>query len=84
MAELLRGYVMFKGESTILQAAEIVRVLGTPSAQDMARMNPNPNPNSDRSSIEELPFFPPIPWKEVRSEMINTNTKCYVITVSNN
>lgn len=41
MAELLLGQPMFPGESGIDQLVEIIKILGTPSKQEICSMNPN-------------------------------------------
>ncbi|KAK9807999.1 hypothetical protein WJX73_001987 [Symbiochloris irregularis] len=41
MAELLLGQPLFPGESGVDQLVEIIKVLGTPSREDIASMNPN-------------------------------------------
>lgn len=41
MAELLTGSPLFPGESGIDQLVEIIKVLGTPSKEQIRTMNPN-------------------------------------------
>ena len=41
MAELLLGQPMFPGESGIDQLVEIIKILGTPTKQEICSMNPN-------------------------------------------
>ncbi|KAK9823027.1 hypothetical protein WJX81_000384 [Elliptochloris bilobata] len=41
MAELLLGQPLFPGESGVDQLVEIIKVLGTPSREDIHAMNPN-------------------------------------------
>lgn len=41
MAELLLGQPMFPGESGIDQLVEIIKILGTPTRQEICAMNPN-------------------------------------------
>lgn len=41
MAELLLGTPIFPGESSYEQLTEIIKTLGTPSAEDLKAMNPN-------------------------------------------
>jgi glycogen synthase kinase 3 beta len=41
MAEMLLGRPMFAGENGVEQLVEIVRVLGTPTREQIARMNPS-------------------------------------------
>lgn len=41
MAELMLGQPLFPGESGIDQLVEIIKVLGTPSREQIKTMNPN-------------------------------------------
>ena len=41
MAELMQGQPLFSGESGIDQLVEIIKVLGTPSREQIKTMNPN-------------------------------------------
>ena len=41
MAELLLGQPLFPGESGVDQLVEIIKVLGTPTRQQIEKMNPN-------------------------------------------
>jgi glycogen synthase kinase 3 beta len=41
MAELILGQPLFPGESGIDQLVEIIKVLGTPSREQIKTMNPN-------------------------------------------
>lgn len=41
LAELLLGQPMFPGESAIDQLVEIIKVLGTPTKEQIQQMNPN-------------------------------------------
>ena len=43
MAELVLGYPMFSGDSGVDQLVEIIKVLGTPSRDEINSMNPNYN-----------------------------------------
>ncbi|XP_051145988.1 shaggy-related protein kinase theta-like [Andrographis paniculata] len=43
MAELLLGYPLFAGESSVDQLVEIIKVLGTPTREEIKCMNPNYN-----------------------------------------
>jgi glycogen synthase kinase 3 beta len=53
MAELMLGQPLFPGESGIDQLVEIIKVLGTPSREQIKTMNPNVSPVDaiDRGSI---------------------------------
>jgi hypothetical protein len=41
MAELMLGQPLFPGESGIDQLVEIIKILGTPSREQIRTMNPN-------------------------------------------
>jgi glycogen synthase kinase 3 beta len=41
MAELMMGQPLFPGESGIDQLVEIIKILGTPSREQIKTMNPN-------------------------------------------
>ena len=41
MAELMLGHPLFPGESGIDQLVEIIKVLGTPTREQIKTMNPN-------------------------------------------
>jgi hypothetical protein len=43
MAELMLGQPLFPGESGIDQLVEIIKVLGTPTREQIKTMNPNVN-----------------------------------------
>ncbi|CCC66959.1 hypothetical protein NCAS_0A04010 [Naumovozyma castellii] len=58
MAELLLGQPMFPGESGIDQLVEIIKILGTPSKQEICAMNPN-------YMEHKFPQIKPIPLAKV-------------------
>lgn len=58
MAELLLGQPMFPGESGIDQLVEIIKILGTPSKQEICAMNPN-------YMEHKFPQIKPIPLSRV-------------------
>lgn len=64
MAELLLGQPLFPGESGIDQLVEIIKVLGTPSRDDIRCMNPN-------YMEHKFPQIKPHPFNKVR------NGPCY-------
>jgi serine/threonine protein kinase len=67
MAELLLGQPLFPGESGVDQLVEIIKVLGTPTKEEIQSMN---------STYTEYKF-PPIkghPWSKVRVE--NSSFAC--------
>lgn len=41
IAEMILGYPLFQGESSIDQLTEIIKILGTPSRDDITSMNPH-------------------------------------------
>eukprot|EP01128_Nolandella_sp_AFSM9_P010708 TRINITY_DN743_c3_g1_i1.p1 TRINITY_DN743_c3_g1~~TRINITY_DN743_c3_g1_i1.p1 ORF type:complete len:357 (-),score=73.86 TRINITY_DN743_c3_g1_i1:82-1152(-) len=57
MAELILGEPIFAGESRINQLVEIIKVLGTPSREEMAKMSPNDD--------DYKPTIKPYPWSKV-------------------
>lgn len=59
MAELMLGQPMFPGESGVDQLVEIIKVLGTPTKQQVQAMNPN-------YSEFKFPQVAPHPWSKVR------------------
>lgn len=77
MAELMLGQPLFPGESGIDQLVEIIKVLGTPTRDQIRTMNPNymehkfpqikPHPFSKvgkynaRSGVNEANIYPGIP-----------------------
>ncbi|CCH59697.1 hypothetical protein TBLA_0B08810 [Henningerozyma blattae CBS 6284] len=58
MAELLLGQPMFPGESGIDQLVEIIKILGTPTKQEICAMNPN-------YMDHKFPAIKPIPLTQV-------------------
>lgn len=58
MAELLLGQPMFPGESGIDQLVEIIKILGTPTKEEICAMNPN-------YSEHKFPQIKPIPLHKV-------------------
>lgn len=58
LAELLLGQLIFPGDSGVDQIVEIVKVMGTPTAQEMQAMNPN-------YKQMNLPQLKPHPWPKV-------------------
>ncbi|AGO12723.1 AaceriADR253Wp [[Ashbya] aceris (nom. inval.)] len=58
MAELLLGQPMFPGESGIDQLVEIIKILGTPTRQEICAMNEN-------YSDHKFPQIKPIPLSKV-------------------
>ena len=59
MAELMLGQPLFPGESGIDQLVEIIKVLGTPSREQIRTMNPN-------YMEHRFPQIKPHPFNRVR------------------
>ena len=59
MAELMLGQPLFPGESGIDQLVEIIKVLGTPSREQIKTMNPN-------YMEHKFPHIKPHPFSKVR------------------
>lgn len=60
MAELMLGQPLFPGESGIDQLVEIIKVLGTPSREQIKTMNPN-------YMEHKFPQIKPHPFSKVSS-----------------
>mmetsp|Transcript_3747 Transcript_3747/g.2468 ORF Transcript_3747/g.2468 Transcript_3747/m.2468 type:complete len:162 (+) Transcript_3747:604-1089(+) len=58
IAELLLGQPLFPGESGVDQLVEIIKVLGTPTREQITSMNPN-------YSEFKFPQIKPHPWPKV-------------------
>ena len=65
MAELLTGSPLFPGESGIDQLVEIIKVLGTPSKEQIRTMNPN-------YMEHKFPQIKPHPFNRVLSPSFQT------------
>ena len=57
-AELILGSPLFPGESGVDQLVEIIKVLGTPTREEIHAMNPN-------YTEFKFPFIRPSPWHKV-------------------
>jgi glycogen synthase kinase 3 beta len=64
MAELMMGQPLFPGESGIDQLVEIIKVLGTPSREQIKTMNPN-------YMEHKFPQIKPHPFSKVRAHMMS-------------
>lgn len=62
MAELMLGQPLFPGESGIDQLVEIIKVLGTPSREQIKTMNPN-------YMEHKFPQIKPHPFNKVRHDV---------------
>jgi serine/threonine protein kinase len=60
MAELMLGHPLFPGESGVDQLVEIIKVLGTPTKEQIQCMNPN-------YTDFKFPQIKPHPWHKVSS-----------------
>jgi serine/threonine protein kinase len=58
LAELLLGNPLFPGESAVDQLIEIIKILGTPSREEIYAMNPN-------HTSFKFPQIKPHPWAKV-------------------
>ena len=63
MAELMLGQPLFPGESGIDQLVEIIKVLGTPSREQIKTMNPN-------YMEHKFPQIKPHPFSKVRFRLV--------------
>ncbi|CAL5223146.1 g5613 [Coccomyxa viridis] len=63
MAELLLGQPLFPGESGVDQLVEIIKVLGTPTREDIHGMNPN-------YTEFKFPHIKAHPWSKVFSKRL--------------
>ncbi|CBK24317.2 Protein kinase [Blastocystis hominis] len=61
VAELLTGSSLFPGENNVGQMVEIIKVLGTPTDEQVRRMNPNYNPGK----------FPNIAHKDLSEVLVH-------------
>jgi glycogen synthase kinase 3 beta len=62
MGELLLGKVLFPGSSSVEQLVEIVKVLGTPTKEELHAMNP-------LYKEFKFPRHQPVPWAKVFGEV---------------
>jgi glycogen synthase kinase 3 beta len=69
MAELMLGQPLFPGESGIDQLVEIIKVLGTPSREQIKTMNPN-------YMEHKFPQIKPHPFPKVTSFFSTNGTGC--------
>jgi glycogen synthase kinase 3 beta len=65
MAELMLGQPLFPGESGIDQLVEIIKVLGTPTRDQIRTMNPN-------YMEHKFPQIKPHPFSKVCGEPIKS------------
>mmetsp|Transcript_26759 Transcript_26759/g.52738 ORF Transcript_26759/g.52738 Transcript_26759/m.52738 type:complete len:396 (-) Transcript_26759:145-1332(-) len=58
LAELLMGNILFPGDSGVDQLIEIIKILGTPTKEEIQAMNPN-------HTSFKFPQIKPHPWNKV-------------------
>ena len=63
LAELLLGQPIFPGDSGVDQLVEIIKVLGTPTREQIREMNPN-------YSEFKFPQIKAHPWSKVRTSHV--------------
>lgn len=67
MAELLLGNPLFPGESGVDQLIEIIKILGTPTREEIQAMNPN-------HTSFKFPQIKPHPWPKVFRNKVPQNS----------
>lgn len=68
MAELMLGQPLFPGESGIDQLVEIIKVLGTPSREQIKTMNPN-------YMEHKFPQIKPHPFSKVSLHVLRSHPR---------
>lgn len=68
LAELLLGQPIFPGDSGVDQLVEVIKVLGTPTREQIREMNPN-------YTEFKFPQIKSHPWQKVRFNVFSHN--CY-------
>lgn len=58
-AEVLIGHPLFQGGNSVDQLVEIIKVLGTPTPEDLQALNPN------YSDLNKFPPITPLPWSKI-------------------
>jgi len=67
MAELLLGHPLFPGESGVDQLVEIIKILGTPTKEQIMIMNPN-------YTEFKFPQIKQHPWQKVHTALLTHST----------
>mmetsp|Transcript_3492 Transcript_3492/g.6114 ORF Transcript_3492/g.6114 Transcript_3492/m.6114 type:complete len:395 (-) Transcript_3492:72-1256(-) len=67
MAELMLGHPVFPGESCVDQLVEIIKVLGTPTKDEILAMNPS------YSELFKYPVIKAYPWPKVMAKCKNAS-----------
>ena len=75
MAELMLGQPLFPGESGIDQLVEIIKVLGTPTREQIRTMNPN-------YMEHKFPQIKPHPFNKVSLEKFSTVPEPFLVHVA--
>lgn len=75
IAELLIGKPLFPGDSGVDQLVEIIKLLGTPTLEEIHQMNPNYNEF-------KFPFVKSIPWGKVFAG-VDPEAKDFITTLLN-
>src|SRR5437764_8319749 len=78
MAELMLGHPLFPGESGIDQLVEIIKVLGTPSREQIKTMNPNYMEHKF-PQIKPHPFSRVLPFIYILPLMRSTLLSCFFL-----
>ena len=73
MAELMLGQPLFPGESGINQLVEIIKVLGTPTRDQIRTMNPN-------YMEHKFPQIKPHPFNKVRFRNLHSSPVTKALT----
>jgi glycogen synthase kinase 3 beta len=74
MAELILGQPLFPGESGIDQLVEIIKILGTPSKEQIKNMNPN-------YMEHKFPQIKPIPLHKIFRKMSQDTINFLILTL---
>lgn len=74
LAELLLGQPIFPGDSGVDQLVEIIKVLGTPTREQIREMNPN-------YTEFKFPQIKSHPWQKVSQAEINNLLNAAVVTL---
>ena len=79
LAELLLGQPIFPGDSGVDQLVEIIKVLGTPTREQIREMNPN-------YTEFKFPQIKAHPWQKVNHRFVRYSLALFVSSIrfSNN
>lgn len=73
-AELILGQPIFPGESGVDQLVEIIKVLGTPTRDELMAMNPN-------YTEFKFPQIKPHPWHKVILRLLATGSSIVALDI---